>query len=60
MPDVCAGTWTDARPAVFFQEKTRGFSYEDRFKQIGYLCALAGGAQLAHFYAQRFKNHAVR
>ena len=60
MIDVPAGLTTIQVDALQFLEKTRGLSYDNRFKQIGYLCALAGGAQLAHFYAQRFKNHAVR
>ena len=34
--------------------------YTHRFRQIGYMVAIAGGMQLAHLYAQHFKNHAVR
>jgi hypothetical protein len=43
-----------------FVEKTRGSSYDDRWNQVGYLIAIAGGFQLFHFYAVRFKVHVTR
>ena len=43
-----------------FVEKTRGSRYDDRWNQVGYLIAIAGGFQLFHFYAVRFKVHVTR
>jgi hypothetical protein len=46
--------------ALAFVEATRGSRYENRWNQVGYLCAIFGGLQLFHLYAVRFKVHASR
>ena len=41
-------------------KSTRGSTYDDRWNQVGYLIAIAGGCQLFHLYAVRFKVHVTR
>jgi ABC-type multidrug transport system ATPase subunit/ABC-type multidrug transport system permease subunit len=46
--------------ALTYVETTRGSRYEDRWNQVGYLVAIAGGLQVLHVYATRRYVHAAR
>jgi hypothetical protein len=60
MIEVPAGLGVVQVPAQQFVEATRASVHDERFRQIGYLVAIAGGMQVAHFYALHTKNHATR
>jgi hypothetical protein len=56
---VPRGAGFEEREALQFLRDTRGSRYEDRWSQVGYLVAIAGGMQLFHFYAVRHKVHSA-
>ena len=54
----CAQIPQNGMPVYNYYVALHGSGYEDRWKSVGYLFAFAGGLQLAHIYALRFKHHA--
>ncbi len=57
---VPSGTGFELVDALQYVQNTRGSVYDERWKQVGYLIAIAGGMQLCHLYALRVKVHVTR
>jgi hypothetical protein len=60
MIDVPRGAGFVPVDALRVVEATRGSRYEDRWNQVGYLVAIAGGLQVLHLFATRRYVHAAR
>ncbi len=47
-------------PTLAYLKATRGYEYDNRWAQVGYLVAIAGGLQVGHVLAVRYKVHQTR